>query len=120
MLRVQANARVGAVGEHGGQVVGLTLNTDPAVQFVDEHVGLVVGPGWQRGGRVGEEGAVVVAHGVVELDIHGVVFEDVGDPVKDAIAGVEVVIGVALSLGDGGECEGGGGGEEGEKREKRS
>ena len=103
MPRVDADARVGAVGEHGGQIVRLALDADPAVQFVDEHVGFVVRPGGERGGRVGVE---VFGHGVVDFDVHGGVFEEVGDPVEDAVAGVEVVVWVALVVGGSGEGEG--------------
>lgn len=103
MPRVDADARVGAVREHGGQVVRLALDADPAVQLVDEHVGFVVGPGGERGGGVGVE---VWGHGVVDFNVHGGVFEEVGDPVEDAVAGVEVVVWVALVVGGSGEGEG--------------
>ena len=109
---IDADACFAAVGEHGGQVVGLALDAAPPVQLVDEHVGLVVGPGWERGARVREKELGVR---VVHFDVHGVIFEDIGLPVEDAVAGVEVVVGVTLVLGGGGEGEGRGGGEDGEE-----
>ena len=48
----------------------------------------------------------MLGHGVVDFDVHGGVFEEVGDPVEDAVAGVEVVVWVALVVGGSGEGEG--------------
>ena len=103
MPRVHADACRGAVSEHGGQVVRLTLDPAPPVQLVDEHVGFVIGPGWEWGGGVDEE---LLGHCVVDFDVHGRVFEEIGDPVDDAVAGVVVCVGVTFGFGCGGKGEG--------------
>ena len=73
--------------------MGLALDTAPAVELVDEHVGLVVGPGWEWGGCVCEE---PVGIGVVHLYVHRRVFEEVRHPVKDTIASSVVEVGVTF------------------------
>ena len=112
MLWAQRDACVAAVSELGGLVVRLALDPAIPVQLVDEHVGLVVGPGGEKGGGVLiEEFRVCVVH----FDVHGRVFEEIGHPVKDAVASMEVIVGLTLVLGGGGEGKGRGGGEEGEQ-----
>ena len=109
---VDADARVVAVLEHGGQVVMLALDDDRAVQLIDLHGGLVVRPGWERYGVVREEEG---GHGVVDFDVHGRVFEEVGHPVEETVAGGVVIVWVTFVVDGSRKGEGRGGGEEGEE-----